>query len=55
MRKYYIETYRDRFFVQPPPWFKVYVFLEGLYHLPISLWMLGALVNGQSTNCMPLR
>lgn len=46
IRKYYISTYRDRFFIDPPPWFKTYAVLEAIYHLPISLWMLGALVQG---------
>ncbi|RMD40621.1 hypothetical protein DV735_g4513, partial [Chaetothyriales sp. CBS 134920] len=45
IRKFYIETYRDRFFVAPPNWFRVYLGLEGVYHLPITIWMLRALPN----------
>ena len=43
IREFYITTYRDRFFIEPSNWFKVYIGLEGLYHLPITLWMLQAL------------
>ena len=55
LREYYVSTYRDRFFITPPPWFKSYAVLEAVYHLPISLWMLGALVQGsykQSCACL---
>jgi EXPERA (EXPanded EBP superfamily) len=45
IRDYYITSYRDRFFLQPPNWFKVYIGLEGLYHMPITLWFLKALPN----------
>ncbi|RMZ85303.1 hypothetical protein DV738_g112, partial [Chaetothyriales sp. CBS 135597] len=45
IRKFYIETYRDRFFIAPPNWFRVYIGLEGVYHLPVTIWMLRALPN----------
>ncbi|RMZ79251.1 hypothetical protein DV737_g3517, partial [Chaetothyriales sp. CBS 132003] len=45
IRKFYIESYRDRFFIAPPNWFRVYLGLEGVYHLPITIWMLRALPN----------
>ena len=43
IRDFYITSYRDRFFIEPSNWFKMYIALEGLYHLPITLWMLQAL------------
>ncbi|RMZ92756.1 hypothetical protein DV736_g64, partial [Chaetothyriales sp. CBS 134916] len=45
IRQSYIESYRDRFFIAPPSWFRVYIGLEGVYHLPITIWMLRALPN----------
>ena len=48
LRAWYIETYKDRFFVQPTAWFKTYVLLEGLYHVPLSVWAIGAIVRGWS-------
>jgi len=48
IRDFYIATYRDRFFTHPPAWFQVYMLLEAVYHIPASLWMLGALVRGES-------
>ena len=43
LRKFYVSSYRDRFFIVPTNWFRVYAALEGLYHLPATLWMLQAL------------
>jgi hypothetical protein len=43
IREFYITTYRDRFFVEPPSWFKGYLALEALYHIPATLWFLQAL------------
>lgn len=42
---FYISNYRDRFFILPPLWFKGFVFLEFLYHLPLSLWTIPALLR----------
>ncbi|KAL6173457.1 hypothetical protein ACJQWK_01007 [Exserohilum turcicum] len=45
LRDWYIETYGDRFFYKTPVWFSVYTFLELVYHLPVSLWMIPALLR----------
>ncbi|KAK5690062.1 hypothetical protein LTR97_012547 [Elasticomyces elasticus] len=45
IRTFYITTYQDRFFTQPPSWFMLYVWLELLYHVPLSLWAIGAILR----------
>ncbi|KXL44651.1 hypothetical protein M433DRAFT_155571 [Acidomyces richmondensis BFW] len=45
IRKFYIETYHDRFFTQPPAWFNMYMWMELLYHTPLSVWAIGALIR----------
>lgn len=48
MRAWYITTYKDQFFIQPPAWFDIYMRMEALYHLPLSVWAIGALLRGGS-------
>ncbi|KZN87464.1 putative membrane protein [Penicillium chrysogenum] len=38
LREFYITTYRDKFFEDPPTWFTVFIWMELLYHLPVSIW-----------------
>jgi hypothetical protein len=45
LRTWYINKYRDQFFIDPPNWFHVYVALEAVYHLPLSIWAVGALLR----------
>ncbi|CZT17871.1 related to integral membrane protein [Ramularia collo-cygni] len=45
LRTWYIQTYRDQFFVSPPAWFDLYMYMELLYHLPLSTWAIGALLR----------
>ena len=47
IREFYITTYADRFFSSPPAWFNMYVWVELIYHLPLSFWAIGALVRGE--------
>ena len=44
---FYIDTYHDRFFVAPPRWFIAYAWMEAVYHLPLSLWVVGGLWRGE--------
>lgn len=47
LRDYYIATYSDRFFSpQAPAWFRVYIWMEALYHIPLSIWALKGLWQG---------
>ncbi|KAK5200694.1 hypothetical protein LTR16_005222 [Cryomyces antarcticus] len=45
LRTWYITTYRDQFFVTPPAFFNLYMWLELLYHVPLSVWAIGALIR----------
>ncbi|KAI1113856.1 transmembrane protein 6/97 [Nemania sp. NC0429] len=50
LRSYYIEAYNDQFFARPaaeiPSFFPLFAFLELVFHLPVSLWAVGALWGG---------
>jgi hypothetical protein len=45
IRTWYIATYKDRFFTDPPVWFRTYMLLEAVYHVPLSLWAVPALLR----------
>jgi hypothetical protein len=48
IRTFYINTFHDQFFIKPPAWFTVYMWMELLYHTPLSVWAIGALLRGAS-------
>ncbi|TRX96982.1 hypothetical protein FHL15_002288 [Xylaria flabelliformis] len=52
LRQYYIANYNDQFFLPPPAeipsFFPLFAFLELVFHLPVSLWAVGALRSGLS-------
>ena len=48
VRKFYIDTYHDQFFISPPAWFTMYIWMELFYHVPLSIWAIGALLRGES-------
>ncbi|KAF2805537.1 uncharacterized protein BDZ99DRAFT_574457 [Mytilinidion resinicola] len=43
LRSYYVTTYRDQFFIAPPAWFTTYLYMELLYHVPLTLYAIRAL------------
>ncbi|KAF2098737.1 hypothetical protein NA57DRAFT_75976 [Rhizodiscina lignyota] len=45
IRNFYITTYRDQFFISPPAWFNAYLWMEILYHVPVSVWAIGAILR----------
>ena len=45
LREWYIATYGDRFFYDAPAWFHILTFLELVYHLPLTLWVIPALLR----------
>lgn len=50
LRSYYHTTYKDQFFSPggpPTAWFSVFLWMEALYHVPLSLWAVGALWDGK--------
>ena len=48
IRAWYVENYADRFFSAPPAWFGMYMWMEALYHVPLSIWAVGGLIRGKS-------
>ncbi|KAI0185762.1 transmembrane protein 6/97 [Xylaria flabelliformis] len=50
LREFYIANYNDQFFLPPPAeipsFFPLFAFLELVFHLPVSLWAVGALRRG---------
>lgn len=48
IQDFYIDTFNDKFFTtEAPAWFRAYLILEAVYHLPISVWMLSAILEGK--------
>ncbi|KAJ5728112.1 hypothetical protein N7493_004442, partial [Penicillium malachiteum] len=46
LRDFYISTYRDKFFEEPAPvWFTTFIWMELLYHVPLSIWAIGGLLR----------
>lgn len=56
LRAWYLATYADQFFVAPPlaapAYFKFFLFLEVVVHLPVSVWAVGRLsgVSGSGSS-----
>lgn len=48
LRDFYTTTYGDRFFYSPPAWFGALTFLELVYHLPLTLWAIPALLRNDA-------
>jgi hypothetical protein len=48
IKEFYIETYHDQFFVSPPIYFQLFIWLELAVHVPVSFWAVGALLKGES-------
>ncbi|KAK3171204.1 hypothetical protein OEA41_003288 [Lepraria neglecta] len=49
VRTWYIETYKDRFFTDPPKWFTLFTVMEAIYHVPVSLTAIPLLWRGKGT------
>ena len=49
IQNFYVTSYKDKFFIDPPAWFRVYVLLEIVYHVPLSLWAIYGLFTGMSS------
>ncbi|KAJ5722784.1 hypothetical protein N7488_000819 [Penicillium malachiteum] len=48
LRDFYISTYRDKFFEEPAPvWFTTFIWMELLYHVPLSIWAIGGLLRDE--------
>ncbi|BDD56200.1 hypothetical protein MAP00_001675 [Monascus purpureus] len=39
LREFYVDSFHDKFFEEPQPvWFTVFIWMELLYHAPLSVW-----------------
>ena len=48
IRLWYVATYKDRFFTdQSPSWFRMFIWMEAVLHLPVSVWALRGLAQGR--------
>lgn len=45
LRTWYIATYRDLYFIKPPVHFHVFLALEAVYHVPLSIWVVPAILR----------
>ncbi|CZT06234.1 uncharacterized protein RAG0_12032 [Rhynchosporium agropyri] len=43
LKFYLINTHHDQFFIDPPAWFRAFIWTEFLYQAPVMIWSLGAL------------
>ncbi|KAL2052414.1 hypothetical protein ABVK25_007286 [Lepraria finkii] len=49
LQTWYIDTYKDRFFTDPPSWFTLFTVLEAIYHVPVSLTAIPLLWRGKES------
>lgn len=46
LRAFYVTSFRDKFFEdQQPAWFRAFIWMELVYHAPLSGWAIGALLR----------
>ncbi|RAL58953.1 hypothetical protein DID88_009244 [Monilinia fructigena] len=45
IKNFYITTYNDQFFISPPIYFQLFIWLELLVHVPVSFWAIGGLLR----------
>jgi hypothetical protein len=48
VKKFYLDTYKDQFFVQTPPFFEFFMWTEVFIQGPVMFWSLGGLLRGES-------
>ena len=46
-RQWYMSTYADKFFDEPPAWFMAFIVMEAVYHVPLSFWAVSVLRRGE--------
>ena len=46
LRAFYIDMTKDQFFTRHVPFFTLYIWMELLYHLPLSIWAIVAIPRG---------
>ncbi|CAG8979442.1 hypothetical protein HYALB_00011955 [Hymenoscyphus albidus] len=43
LKDFYVNTYHDQYYVNTPPFFKLFLWIELLYQVPVMIWGLGGL------------
>ncbi len=47
IKAYYVNTYKDQFFVDTPHFFKAFIWSELLFQAPVMIWAIGALLRSK--------
>lgn len=47
LKAFYINTYKDDFFINPPPFFKAFMWSELLFQAPVMIWAVPALYQSE--------
>jgi len=47
IKLYYVDTYKDQFFVDTPNFFRAFIWSELLFQAPIMIWAIGALLRSK--------
>lgn len=48
VKAFYINKYHDRFFIEPNPFFLLFIWIELVYQAPVMIWGLRALYSNSS-------
>lgn len=48
LRAFYVATFNDRFFSEPPPWFTGYMYMEAFVHVPLSVLAVRDLLGAEA-------
>jgi hypothetical protein len=49
LKAFYINTYKDQFFINTPPFFKAFMWSELLFQAPVMIWAVGALYRSENS------
>jgi hypothetical protein len=48
IKEFYINTYKDQFMINPPPFFELFLWSEILFQIPVMIWGIPALYRSVS-------
>jgi hypothetical protein len=48
IKAFYVETYKDQFFIKTPPFFEFFMWTEVFFQGPAMLWSIGGLLRGEA-------
>ena len=47
IKAFYLEKYKDQFFIDTPPFFEFFMWTEVFFQGPVMLWSIGGLLRGE--------